>query len=174
MAATAYFKNLKFKTMSRRRRRSKTSRRRRVGAMALNASNPMVQVGSLAAGYFLAGTVNPLIDKVVPATTNQKLVGGAQAGLGALLLMKKGKKSLPLTVAGGVLAGAGLKRLLVAMGVVSGFQAVPALGSYRINPVPINGFQKMPVISGMGGYTTSAQKVMGSTNVSNDHNNDDL
>ena len=62
-------------------------------------------------------------------------------GIGGLLLMRK--KSQPaLKYAGGVLLGAGLKRALKVLGVVSGYQSVPVIGrSHRMA-----GYQSVPVI----------------------------
>jgi len=170
--------------MARRRKKRTTGRRRsRVGAMALNANSPVVQLGAVAIGYLFAGNaINGAIDKALnitaidaAGTSKGKMVAVAEAGLGALLLMKKGKKSLPLTIAGGVLAGAGLKRLLAEFK-IGGFQSVPVLGRVR-------GFQSVPVLgnaapgypvprNGINGYTTSTQSVMGSMN--GGHSKDDL
>lgn len=142
-------------------KRKKTTRRRRIGAAALNPGSPVVQLGSVAVGFLLADTLNAPIDKMlkgdkpaIPAMTN-KIVGAAEVGLGALLVMGKGKKSLIKTAAGGILAGAGLKRLLREFGVISGYQAVPVIGSQSRG---INGYQAVPVIgnpfnpSGINGY----------------------
>jgi len=165
--------------MAKRRKKRSSGRRRRMGAMALNANNPVVTLGSVAAGYLMAATpVNSALDKVTGGKIDAKILGAAQVGLGALVIMKKGgKKSLPLTIGAGVLAGAGLKRLLVAMGVVSGFQSVPVIGGYRSVPVIGNG-NGYRVPAGLGGYTTSPVKVMGkcgsNQNESNDHYFDDL
>ena len=150
----------------RRKKRSSGRRRRSMGAMALNANSPVVQLGAVAVGYLFAGKpINDMLDKVTGGKVSGKIIAGAEVGLGALLLLKKGRKSLPQTIAGGVIAGAGLKRLLVEMGVVSGFQAVPVLGR-------LGGYQKVPVLgspnggltvprNGVFGYNTSDQKVMG-------------
>lgn len=165
----------------------KKTKRRRVGAAAsLNPSSPIVMLGSVAAGFLLGDTINEPIDKLlkgdkaaVPETTN-KLVGAGQTGVGALLLLGKGKKSMLKTVAGGVLAGSGAKRLLKALGIMGGYQAVPVLGSQARG---VGGYQAVPVLgnpynpegingymvngSGYrvnGGYNSDTAKVMGSAN----------
>ncbi len=128
---------------------------RRVGRASLNPKSPLVMLGATAVGYLLADTINGQIDKILPAPP---------AG---------GTSSLP-TIAGGVLAGAGLKRALKKFGVITGYQAVPVIGKRMA------GYQAVPVIgrvpsqlSGtpsqlegfrVNGYTPtgSGSKVMGS------------
>lgn len=161
-------------------------RRHRIGAASLNPSSPVVQLGSTAVGYFVtADPINGAIDKMntkpatatEPATTrlNPKIVGIAEAGLGALLIFGK-KKTVIKTVAGGLLAGAGLKRLLHEFGVISGYQAVPVIGGVRRK---MAGYQSVPVIGGMppqlagaaqlqgyrvNGYTPAGSGVLGAVN----------
>lgn len=146
-------------------------RRRRVGALALNPSSTLVQVGAVAVGYLMAGTVNGALDKVVPTNVDAKLVAAGQLGLGAALAMSK-KKTLVKTLAGGVLAGAGLRRAMTAFGigrvgnyqsvpVVAGYQSVPALGAsgsrrvngYRTNNANLAGYNsnRYPVNAYGGG-----------------------
>jgi hypothetical protein len=164
-------------TRPRRRRRHHkpvkhhSRRRRRMGAMALNAANPMVQIGSIAAGFLLVGKpLNDMIDKLakIDATTDaskKKIVAGVEVGLGALLLLKKGKKSMIEVVGGGILAGAGLKRALTEFGIISGFQQVPVLSGYK--NVPVLGGYNVPSPAGLNGYNTRrsvSQQIMGSTN----------
>lgn len=134
----------------------KTSRRRSVGALALNPSSQLVQLGSVAIGYLMATSINGAIDKVVPTNVDAKLVAAGQVGLGAALVMSK-KKSLVKTVAGGVMAGAGLKRALTAFG-IGGFRNVPAVGNFR--NVPAIGARRM------SGYTTSAATNLAGYNTS--------
>lgn len=129
----------------------KRHRRRRVGALALNPNRPEIKLAAVALGYFLlADQLNGAIDKVVPdsvktATDFKKYIpGAAEAGLGAMLLMSKKKPSLIKTAAGGILAGAGLKRLLVQAGVVTGYQSVPVIG--RMGRRRMAGYQSVPVI----------------------------
>jgi hypothetical protein len=139
-------------------------RHHRVGAMSLNPKSTLVRVASIAAGYFLGDAINSAIDSVVPASIfpapvattpptapatgfaalgfNQDTVlGVAEGGLGAMLLMSKGKASIIKTGAGGILAGAGLHRLLKKTGTVSGYQSVPVIGRHRMG-----GYQAVPVI----------------------------
>lgn len=134
--------------MAKRRKKVKRHKARRVGAVALNPNSTLVKLGSVAAGFLLASTVNTQIDKVIPADkVDPKLVAAGQVGLGALYLMKKGRKSLPLTILAGIAAGSGAKRALTAFGMgiaVNGYQMVPA----------VNGYQNIPVVgsSANGGY----------------------
>lgn len=104
--------------MAKKSKKQKKSRgRRRIGA-ALNPSSPIVKGAAIAAGYFLGNTINPLIDKITAGKVSDKIVGVGQTGLGALLLLSKGRSSIIKTAVGGVVAGSGLKRALVAYGVV--------------------------------------------------------
>jgi hypothetical protein len=145
-----------YKKKSKKGAKRTTRRRRRVGAVALNAKSPLVQFGSIAAGYFLGDTINPLIDKVA-GTMDPKIVGAAEAGIGAALafnLLSKGKAPGALQVAaGGILMGAGAKRLLKEFGVINGFQSVPVLAGRRMN-----GYNSVPVL---GGYNTSRTAMNG-------------
>jgi len=109
-------------------------------------------------GYLAADKINEQVDKIVPkkkdATTgvetpNQNIAMAGELGLGGLLLLKKMpvKNKLVrqgITVAGGVLAGAGLKRALKELGVISGYQSVPVIGRRRMA-----GYQEVPVIGGV-------------------------
>lgn len=121
-----------------------STHRRRMGAMALNAESPMLMIASGAAGYFLGDTINTALDKVL-GTMDEKLKGGIEGGVGAaLLLMKMGKKKTVLqTISGGVLAGAGAKRLLKAFGVITGYQSVPVIGNRMLA-----GYGSVPVVNG--------------------------
>lgn len=157
-----------------RRRKATTHRRRRIGAASMTTSNPILLIGTVAAGYFLAGTVNPLLDKIVPATMDQKIVGAAETGIGALLLLKKGRKTMLTTVAGGVFAGAGLKRLMDAMKTttttaVTGWKQVPVIGGgYKMVPVIGSPGYTVPNNAEMNGYNvppapSALSKIMGCT-----------
>jgi hypothetical protein len=138
-------------------RRKKHTRRRhhraRVGA--LNPKQPVVQLAAVALGYFLADTINTSIDKVIPASIStatdfKKYIPGAvETGLGAYLLLSKGRASLIKTGIGGIVAGAGLKRLLVQAGVVTGYQAVPVIGTHHRRRMA--GYQSVPVVGGIPG-----------------------
>lgn len=140
----------------RRRRKHHTPRRhkrRRVGAVSLGNTSMLLKLGSLAAGYFLADTINPMIDKVLPKTTdtttntqvpNQTIGIIGELGIGGLLLMKrtgKGMAGKALTVAGGILAGAGVQRTMKKMGVIKGYQSVPVIGRPKMA-----GYQSVPVV----------------------------
>lgn len=149
-----------------RRRRThhvvRRSRRRRIGAMALSPSSTMVQFGSVIGGYLLAGTINPLVDKVT-GTMDAKIKSAIQVGLGgALVLGKLGKRSMLTVVPGGILAGAGIKRALQSFGVVTGYGMVDVVSGARVrgyNPqASLNGYQKVPTV---GGYETAGVPING-------------
>lgn len=135
--------------MANRRKTKKkaTRRRRRVGAMALTASNPLVKYGSMAAGFFVADDINQGIDKFT-GTMDAKAKGAITSGIGAgLVFMKLGKKKTVVeTVAGGLLIGAGAKRLLKEFGIMNGFRAVPAVNGAM--PKRLNGYQNVNVLNG--------------------------
>ncbi len=163
-----------------KKKKASTGRRRSVGKASLNPDSTMVKLAVTAVGFVLAPKINPLIDKVT-GTMDSKIVGGAQTGVGsALLFMKLGKKKSWLEVVpGGLLAGAGAKRLLQALGVlngIGGYQSVPVLGK-RMNGA-LNGYGAVPVLgqyttarsgqlNGIGGYQVpyvpAHKQVMGST-----------
>jgi len=144
-------------------KKKKHHRRKKVsgiGAM-LNPKSPIVMVAALAAGYFMGDTINNFADTLIPdslttatpatattpakaatlsADTADKILMVAEGGIGALLLLK-GKPHIVKTLAGGVLAGAGLQRALISFNIVkkvSGYQHVPVL----------SGYQKVPVLGG--------------------------
>lgn len=142
--------------MAKRKKSTKNRRprRRRIGAAAaLNPQSSIVRIGSLAIGYFMGETINTAIDKVA-GTIDEKLKGAAEGGLGAaLMLMKLGKTKPGLlqTVGGGVLAGAGARRLLKAFGVINGiggYQAVPVIGRKMLPSTRVNGYGAVPVVAG--------------------------
>lgn len=121
------------------KRKKGAHRRRRVGA--LNMGSPLVKVAAVAAGYFLGDkTINPLIDKVTAGKVSDKVVGIGQTGLGALLLLGKGRSGILKTAAGGLLAGSGLKRVMA------------SFGTTTTTPAAVTGYQNVPVIGRMGGY----------------------
>lgn len=146
--------------MARKRKSRKTHhRRRKVGAMALNASSPMVKYGTILLGYLLAKPLNTAIDGIIPAslksqTGSPKIVAAGEAGIGALLVFSKGKKSLIKSIAGGVFLGAGLKRFMDSMATGA---ATTITGYGAVNVV--SGYGAVDVISGkrkLGGYTPNA------------------
>ncbi len=137
-------------------KKATTTRRRKVGAMALNAKSPLLTYGSIGAGFVMGDTINAQVDKVT-GTMDDKIKGGITGGIGAALVyMKLGAKKSPLeVVAGGVLLGAGVKRLLKAFGILNGYQSMPVLGR-RVSQ--LNGYGKVPVI---GGYQTNPTALNG-------------
>jgi hypothetical protein len=171
-----------------KKRKQKRRRTRRVGAFSMGKKDMGLKIASLAAGYFLANTINAKLDQLTTKTTAATattpatitpppatllLVG--ELGLGGLLLLRKGgagTMGMVTKVAGGLLAGAGIKRALKTMGIISGYQAVPVIGKHRMA-----GYQSVPVIGGtppqlagrpsqlqgfrVNGYTNTGSGVMG-------------
>lgn len=126
---------------------------RKVGAMALSPSSTLMKWGPILAGYFLADKINTPIDTALGGKIDSKIIGAAEGGLGFLLVFGKGKKSLPKSILGGLLLGAGAKRLLKDFGVMGGFHdvpvvgspyRVPVLGAYRVPPTPVMGAYRVP------------------------------
>lgn len=150
----------------RNKRVKKTYRRRRVSGLGkLNANNPLVKFGSIALGYVFSDKINDALDSATGGKMDGKLMAGLEvfAGLaanGTLPVLGKKKPGLAMTLAGGVLAGAGAKRGLTEFGIISGFSDVPVLGGYRAVPV-LNGYNPTPGAN-MAGYKVPAHKsVMG-------------
>jgi hypothetical protein len=159
--------------MAKKKAKKKTGprRRRKLGAMALsmNPASPLMKALPVLGGYLLADKINNGIDKAVGTKIDGKIIAGAQVGLGGLYLFMKGKKNLLLTIASGVLAGAGVKRAMSSFGmggiggygavkVLSGYGAVPSIGrrsvaGYNV-PGTLNGY-KTP------GIVTPQKSVMG-------------
>lgn len=132
-------------------------RSRSVGAFSLSKKGTGMKLLALAGGYLLADSINGMVDKVLPGTTDATtgiktvspsmitVAGVGQLGIGGMLLMSKQQSTLK-TVAGGIMAGAGAKRMLVKAGIikgyrVNGYQSVPVIGKRRVN-----GYQKVPVM----------------------------
>lgn len=145
-------------------KKTTTKRRRRMSGIGkMTPTNPIVKFGALAAGYFLADKINPMIDKVT-GTLDGKIVAGAQVAGGLLangmLPIMKGKRGMIAVAGGGILAGAGLKRALSEFGVVNGFHNVPAIAGFRSVPA-LQGFNPTPG-SQLGSFNPTPSKVMGS------------
>lgn len=160
--------------MATKRKRSHR-KSKRVGAATLNPGNPIVMLAAVGVGYYFSDKLfvplrNMLPMKTTAATTTAPatiapivsgtVLGAGMTGVGALLMLK-GKKTMVKTVAGGVLAGVGLKGILKDQGVVTGFQSVPAIGRRGVN-----GFQSVPAVGAVpnalqGGFTTSRMPAMG-------------
>jgi hypothetical protein len=176
--------------MSKRRKTKKGGRRRRrVGAFSMGGKDTALKLAAIAGGFFLGKTVNDKINslntKVVPATattaaTTTTMVPSAvitvgELGIGGLLLLRKGgtgTMGMVTKVAGGVLAGVGLRRALGQMGIMSGYQSVPVIGRHRMagyQSVPVIGNSKMPVqLSGgtpsqLQGFRVNGYKPTGSS-----------
>lgn len=151
---------------NKKRKKTAPKRRRRIGAVAMNARSPLVTYGSIALGFLAGNKINAALDSVIPANVDRKIVGAAEAGLGYFLISNK-KKTMLTTVAGGVMIGAGAKQLMAAFGIggisLGGYQKVPSvagyipgsqgLNGYTPQRTPINGYGKVPsvgtVISGI-------------------------
>lgn len=137
--------------MAKRRKQKTHRRRRRIGALALNASSPLVKYGSVAAGYFLGDKINGMIDQATGGKVDEKLVAGAELLAGFMLAFGKGRKSTLKTVAGGILAGAGAKKAMQSFGILNGFRSIPVLSGYNVPealPASLNGYGDVPVVSG--------------------------
>lgn len=136
-------------------KRSHGSRRRRVGATALNfsATGPLVKFGSIALGYFYGDKLLAPLKKMIGDKVDGKIVAVAEGGLGYMLALKRGgKKNMLTALAGGILLGDGIKSLVSSFGVGS-------IGPYgRVNVV--NGpYGNTPVINGrrrLGSYSPNA------------------
>jgi len=141
------------------KRRKKTSRRRRrVGAIALSASSPLIKYGSIAAGYFMADKLTGMIDQATGGKIDSKITNSVLAAAGLyMLFMHRGRKNTILTVASGLAAGAGAKGLLTDFGVINGFADIPAVGGYR--DVPAIGEYAVP--GAVGGYNVPQASVLG-------------
>lgn len=142
------------------KRKTKRRKSRRVGAAGLKGSTLMT-LAAVAGGYFLVGDMlNDQLDKLFPKKSpapvpptdpvagfldNIDLVGVGETGLGAVLLLM-GKKSTIKTIGGGVLLGAGLKRLIDGKSSVNGYQATPVIGARHRRQ--LGGYQATPVIGG--------------------------
>jgi hypothetical protein len=120
-------------------------KRRRVGAMSLNPSSPVVKAVAAGGGFMVADTINTAIDKVLPASLTAatgitKYIPAALEVAPAAFLLITGKKVNPiLSLAAFVLAGAGVKRGLKQAGVITGFNSIPTIG----------GFNSIPTIGGV-------------------------
>lgn len=140
--------------MARRKKHHKPHRRRRVGGLNLGGKGAAMKLLAVGAGFLLGNTINGAIDRLLPKTADpvpvptknaQMMAAVGEVGIGGLLLLykKSGNTGMIMSGAGGVLAGAGLKRALKVMGIMSGFQSVPVIGRHRMA-----GYQSTPVIGG--------------------------
>lgn len=179
--------------MPRRKRHTvKRHRRRRhgsVGALKLGGKDSGLKLIALAGGFFLGKQINAAIDKLNTTTTgtpavstnrvNPNMLTVGEIGIGGLLLLRKkspGMLGTGLQVAGGVLAGAGLRRAIGQLGFMNGYQSTPVIGRHRMagfQSVPVIGQRMPPQLSGsrgpaqlqgfrVNGYTPTGSGVMGS------------
>ena len=141
--------------MHHRRKKHHKRRHRRVGALSMGKGDTGLKLLAVAGGFLLGSTINTTIDKMLPKeappagsttpsttpTKNAQMMATVgEIGIGGLLLLRKRGGTIA-KVAGGVLAGAGLKRALGVMGVMNGYQSVPVIGAHRMA-----GYQRVPVI----------------------------
>jgi hypothetical protein len=151
--------------MPKRKKAKKGGRRRRVGAFGIGKQDTGLKILALAGGFFLGKTINAKLDsintKTVPATATTAattttvvpadLLSIGEIGIGGLLLLRKGGTGTAgkvAKIAGGVLAGAGIRRVFGTLGFMSGYQGVPVIGRHRMagfQSVPVIGANKMPV-----------------------------
>lgn len=149
--------------MAKRRKTRKTSRRRRIGALSLNASSPLVKFGSIALGYFLGDKINAKLDEVTGGKVDGKIIAGAEIGAGIMLMKSKGSSTLK-AVAAGALLGAGAKKAMTEFGIISGFRSVPVVGGYKVPaslPAQMNGITDVPTVGGFTVPSSSANLVGG-------------
>lgn len=175
--------------MAKRRKTKKGGRRRRRVGAFMGGKDTALKLAALAGGFLLGKTINAQIAKVnvktvpatatTPATTTtmvpQTVVTVAELGIGGLLLLRKGGSGtagMVTKVAGGVLAGAGLRNAFGQMGIMAGYQSVPVIGRHRMagyQSVPVIGANKMPVqLSGqtpsqLQGFRVNGYKPTGSS-----------
>lgn len=180
--------------MATKKKTKNRKKSRRVGGIGLKPDSMVTKVLAVAAGYFLlADPINDQLDKLIPkkeaapaapATTagfmdNIDIVGVGEVGIGAAALFM-GKPSLLKTLAGGILVGAGVKRLMGGPAGVTGYQSVPVIGYAKKR---MAGYQSVPVIGKVpgqlqgvpaqlqgyrvNGYQSAGSGVMGSMEYNN-------
>ena len=139
-----------------KRKKKSSGRRHKVGATKLNANSNLVKLAAVAGGYFFSDKINAPIVKMAGDKVDGKIIGAAEAGIGAYLVLGKGRKTMVKTIAGGVLAGAGIKKLMGEFGIGSinnPYGRVPVIGNN-------NPYGRVPVIAGtrrVGSYTPNQQ-----------------
>lgn len=163
--------------MAKRRKKAKhRTRRHRVGALNMKPGSPLVKFGSIAAGYLLGNTINPLINKAFgtptdPVKTGKIVAIGQMAAGSALLFLKTGKKSMVQEVAGGILLGTGIKRAMEVFKsgatTMGGYGDVPVIGAYRVPgqlgaAKKVAGYGDVPVIGSYSPNQALNGRVMGS------------
>lgn len=142
--------------MAKRKKSNRRRRSRRVGAVSLGKKGTGLKLLAIAGGYLMGDMINGAVDKLLPGTKDattgiktidpnmNRMAAVGEIGIGGLLLLSK-KSGTVMKVGGGLLAGAGLKRALVQMGVLKGYQSVPVIGRHRMA-----GYQSVPVIGNTG------------------------
>lgn len=141
-----------------KRKTKKTHRRRRIGAMAMKPTSPMVRIATIAIGFFFGDKLNTMLASMTGGKIDGKIVAAGELGIGAMLMLQKKNPSMFKTVLGGVFLGAGLKAGLKEFGImngIAGYGAVPVLGAKSMR-----GYGAVPVLGGyktegsLNGYTT--------------------
>lgn len=155
-------------------------------ARSAKGAGMLIKLASVAVGYLAADKINDKLDKSftptpkldangqpIADTMTPNVILAGELGLGGLLMLKKmpvknRMAKTAITVAGGVLVGAGLKRAMKKLGVIHGYQSVPVIGRHRMA-----GYQSVPVIGGVpnqlsgvpnqltGGYIPSGSSMNG-------------
>ncbi len=147
--------------MARRKKAKKTShkrRSRRIGALALSANSPLVNFGSIAAGYLIGDKVDDALANVT-GSLDPKIKAAALAVAG--FIVRKKVKGTAGKALGGIMMGAAAKMGLKEFGIISG---VPVISGYRdvkaLSGVPESvepfmsrtQFNSPSVLNGIDGY----------------------
>lgn len=144
-----------------RRRRKVARRRRRIGAVAMNANSPLIKYAPPVAGYLMATSINTQVDKIFANVTDAErkalYLKIAHASMVALYAWynfgRKGQKNPLPAIVTGLLGGAGLKGLMTDLNVgIAGFQQLPVVGGYQQLPVVGAYGSTMPALNGIGSY----------------------
>lgn len=159
-------------------KKKKKSGGKRMGGIKFKPDSPIVLLGSVAAGTFLVGKpinegIDKMLAKISKTTIDGKLIAAGEGGLGAALAFikfGKGRRSYFQTVPGGIMIGAGLRRLLVEFGVMNGYRvgAIPGGGYKEVNVIGnslSSGYGNVNVIGGykvpgqLNGYTVGKSRM---------------
>lgn len=152
-----------------KRRKTKKTRRRRVGALSFAPTSPLVKFGSILVGYLMAKTINDPINNLTKSINlDGKVIAAAEGVSGYLLAFGPGKKSLLKSLGGGILIGAGAKRIMDSMktATVTGYGRVPVIGTQRGRGLA--GYHSVPVLgsrpTSVNGYESNGMVGMYNSN----------
>lgn len=142
-------KTKKYRPHRRKHHAHSPRRRRRVGAMALNANSAIVKIGFAAAGYLFGDKLLAPIKTKIGDKVDAKIVAGVEGLGGYYLAMKKGKKSIVTTGIGFFLLGDAAKSLMKSFGIgsIGPYGRIPALGNRRTMR-GVGPYGKIPVLGG--------------------------